>query len=337
VIRRTALLAKGGGRVDWCAARNLIAFDRMPSRQSADVYVISPDGSGERCVTCDVPGLPAGIRGQPAWDPTCQLLLIQVTGRHATGSFLEWPGWGIHADLWVLAVDRGKATRLLQTPRLGAALHPHFSADGKRVFWSVRESTGTTIRLGLPQLDRENQWDGWHLAIARFQTDPYRLTERVDLFKGSGGFYEAHALIGGRIYFSHTAGGRPFVEAGYSATDDGSGRTDLTKAPGQWNEHVSLSPGGKLIAFNSSRSHDWRHPPELFRTLRTELWARPAQGGEPVRLTSYNDEAERGIDVVTADYAWGPQGDQLAVYYVHKRRGAIQRQAIDILTLDQRY
>jgi hypothetical protein len=75
----------------------------------------------------------------------------------------------------------------------------------------------------------------------------------------------------------------------------------------------------------------------MFVNLRTELWAKPARGGTPVQLTSYNAKAEGGIDVVTADFAWGPQGDQIATYYVHKRGGRIVRQAIDILTLDQRY
>ena len=79
VSRRT--LTEHGGRVDWCAANNLIAFDRMTGTDTSEVYVIRPDGSGERCVTCNAPSMPKGIRGQPAWHPSGRFLVIQVQGK----------------------------------------------------------------------------------------------------------------------------------------------------------------------------------------------------------------------------------------------------------------
>ena len=63
-------LTDNGGRLDWCRATDTIAFRRVVGRGVSEVYTIDPDGSGERCLTCGTPGLPRGIRGQPAWHPS---------------------------------------------------------------------------------------------------------------------------------------------------------------------------------------------------------------------------------------------------------------------------
>ena len=91
VSRRT--LTAQGGRVDWCAVNNLIAFDRMTGSDSSEVFVIRPDGSAERCITCNIPGLPEGIRGQPAWHPSGEFLVIQVQGKFYKGSRFEFVSW----------------------------------------------------------------------------------------------------------------------------------------------------------------------------------------------------------------------------------------------------
>jgi hypothetical protein len=136
-------LTAHGGRVDWCALNNLIAFDRMTGADTSEVFVIRPDGSAERCITCNVPGLPEGIRGQPAWHPSGDFLVIQVQGKFYQGSRYEFVSWGIHNDLWLVAANGQWAQRLIETDYLGASLHPHFSDTGDRLFWSVRKSTGS--------------------------------------------------------------------------------------------------------------------------------------------------------------------------------------------------
>ena len=77
VVQRT-LLTDDGGRVSWCHADDLIAFDREYEDGSMDVYTVKPDGTDERCVTCGIEDLPTGIRGQPAWHPGCEYMLIAV-------------------------------------------------------------------------------------------------------------------------------------------------------------------------------------------------------------------------------------------------------------------
>ncbi len=339
VSRRT--LTEHGGRVDWCAANNLIAFDRMTGTDTSEVYVIRPDGSGERCVTCNAPNMPKGIRGQPAWHPGGRFLIIQVQGKFYKGSRFEFVAWGIHNDLWLVAADGSWSQRLLETEYLGASLHPHFSDSGDRLFWSVRKSTGRKIpqRLFHKTPGSENPWDGWHLAIANFRrsaSGKAKLSERVDLFRGQGGFFESHALKKDMIWYSHTKGGRPFVDDIFRAQWDGTRRVNITRSPGTWEEHGEPSPNGQLVTFNSSRSFDWKHPPDNAGSLRLELWAQHTSTGKIFRLTNFNKQAAGHERILTSDYAWSPSGKEIVVYYATFGRGSVT-QKIDILHLDRAY
>ena len=330
-----------GGRVDWCPSTNLIAFDRMTGEDTSEVYVIRPDGSGEHCVTCNTSGLPRGIRGQPAWDPSGKFLVIQVQGKFYCGSRFEFVSWGIHNDLWLIAADGSWAQLLVEADYLGASLHPHFSDTGDRIFWAVREPTGKKIRQRLfdKTPGRENPWDGWHLAIANFDRSAEgaaKLTNRIVLYRNEGGFFESHALKGDIIWFSHTQDGRPFVDDIYRARVDGTRRVNITNSPGTWDEHGEPSPKESLVTFNSSRGFDWNYPPDTAGTLRLELWARRTKTGAFLRLTNFNEQFAGRGRVLTSDYAWSPSGREIAVYYATFGRGSVS-QAIDILFLDQAY
>ena len=205
----------------------------------------------------------------------------------------------------------------------------------------MRKSTGKKIRQRLFQQTpgKENPWDGWHLAIADLNRDvsgKAKLTHRIDLYRGQGGFFESHALRSGVIWFSHTKGGRPLVDDIYRASWDGTQRINITKSLGTWEEHGELSPGGSLVTFNSSRSFDWKNPPDTAKTLRLELWARQASTGNIFRMTDFNKQLAGRGRVLTSDYAWGPFGREIAVYYATFGQGSIT-QKIDILSLDQAY
>jgi hypothetical protein len=186
-------------------------------------------------------------------------LVIQVQGKFYKGSRFEFVSWGIHNDLWLIAANGKWAQRLVETEYLGAALHPHFSDTGDRLFWTVRESTGKKIRQRL-----------------------------------------------------------------------------FHKTPGTWEEHGEPSPKGSLVTFNSSRSFDWKNPPDTARTLRLELWARRMSTGDIFRLTDFNKQLIDHERVLTSDYAWSPFGREIAVYYATFGRDSIT-QKIDILRLDRAY
>lgn len=340
VVSRRTLTAQGG-RLDWAASNNLIAFDRMTGADTSEVYVIRPDGSAERCLTCNIPELPKGIRGQPAWHPSGEFLVIQVQGKFYQGSRFEFVSWGIHNDLWLVAANGRWAQRLVEAEYLGASLHPHFSDTGDRLFWSVRESTGKKIRQRLfhKTPGKENPWDGWHLAVADFKigfSKKATLSNRINLYRGEGGFFESHALKENVIWFSHTKSGRPLVDDVYRARWDGTQRVNITKSPGTWEEHGEPSPNGWLMTFNSSRGFDWKNPPDTAKTLRLELWARRNSTRKIFRLTNFNNQQADNGRVLTSDYAWSPSGREIAVYYATFGRDGIT-QKIDILRLDRAY
>ncbi len=329
-------LTRDGGRVDWCHAEDLIAFDREHEDGSMDVYTVRPDGTGERCVTCGLEALPRGIRGQPAWHPSCDYLLLAVQGEHYGGTRFEHVSWGIHDDLWAVAVDGSWAERLLEVPYLGATLHPQFSDTGERVFWAARQSTGETVVTIEEVPGDENQWDGWYLSVADW-VPPVdggpALANRVDLYTDTGGFYESHGLIDDTLWYSHTEGGAWLVDEGFSARLDGEGRVNHTHSEGTWEEHVDPSPNGGLITFNSSRHVRWSHPPSTAATLELEIHAL-TEDGQVVQLTRYADEMPPMTRAVTSDYSWGPQGRFIASYHVELRLGRYE-QIIEVLELDR--
>jgi hypothetical protein len=58
--------------------------------------------------------------------------------------------------------------------------------------------------------------------------------------------------------------------------------------------------------------------------------------GNIFRLTDFNKQLADRERVLTSDYAWGPSGREIAVYYATFGRGSITQQ-IDILSLDRAY
>jgi hypothetical protein len=333
-------LTDDGGRVSWCHATDTIAFDREIDDAHMEVFAVQPDGSDERCITCDTPDIPQGWRGQPDWHPSGEYLLVVVPGSHFGGTRFEHPAWGIHCDLWVVAADGSWAIQLLETPYLGAVLHPHFSDDGDQVFWAARASTGETVSQLIEDTPgEESQWDGWFLSVADFvapgEDGGPSLQDRNDLYTDQGGFYESHALAGDTIWYSHTTDDQPFIDEGFSANVDGSGITEITSSPGSWEEHTEPSPGGRLISFNSSRATDWEHPPDVALTLSMEIWVQTAEG-ELVQLTRYNDEAPVATHAVTSDYAWGPNGRHIVSYRGEVGLGGLT-QYVEVLELDADY
>src|SRR5262245_14384842 len=47
-----------GGQVDWSPSENLIVYDAPGRGGYYELRIMAPDGSGDRCLTCDVPQLP---------------------------------------------------------------------------------------------------------------------------------------------------------------------------------------------------------------------------------------------------------------------------------------
>jgi hypothetical protein len=341
VVRERAIVFDAAGRLDWCHANNRIAFDRASRAGQSEIWTIDSFGQDERCLSCDIPGLPKGLRGNPSWHPSCQWLVIQVSNRHNKGGRYEQLAWGIHHDLWAIAADGTWAEPLVSVGSLGASLSPQISRDGARLAWSVRRATGRRIpqKTGQRTPGAENPWDGWHLAWAKLEggRGRPRLGAGATLFQGAagGGRYEADALVGDTLWFSRSGRAAPYVDDVYRVKLTGGAPENLTRSPGVWDERAKPSPGGDLVAFVSSAASDWRHPPDLVNSLRLELFVL-ARGGKLSRISSLNNvhASEPGARAVAGDHAWGPRGKEIALAYVVFTPDGALTQRIEVVELD---
>ncbi len=102
--REMKKLTENGGRLAWYAgpAHELIAYDAMVDERTAatEVFVIRPDGSGVRCITCEM-SFPkgGGFVGQPAWHPDGKHLVIQVENANSKHSRFNHMSRDVDADL----------------------------------------------------------------------------------------------------------------------------------------------------------------------------------------------------------------------------------------------
>jgi Tol biopolymer transport system component len=311
-------LVGSGGRVAWYhgSQHDLIAYDAVADdvRKDTELYLVRPDGSERRCLTCDVAAIRKGFVGQPAWHPNGEHLVIQVENRNSDRRFYNHVSWGIDNDLWVVRRDGRSARLLWRTPDQHAALHPHFSPDGRRIIFAERLPTGEKLRGALRRLgpDGENQWAGWriHVADVDLSREENVLSNHRTIQPNGAGFYETHGFApAGRITYSFTPGGRAYVEDSYQAALDGSGVRNLTRSPGTWEEHAQYSPDGRRLAFISSRMDPaLRFPESRARDLRTELFVQDGDG-EARQATDMNGRGQGRVAV--SDFDWDRDGRRI--------------------------
>lgn len=310
-------IAKSGGRLDWFhgADHDLIVFDAGTGRSKSEVFTMRPDGSKRRCITRGLKNLPEGYRGQPAWHPDGKHIVIQVENEHSKGSLYNHMAWGINADLWLIDKGGKRAERMWTSKEHHGALHAHFDPAGTRLVFSERIATGRVLtRLTIPLgAGGENQWTGWCVHVANVdlkKSGAAILSNHRQLFKDKPGFYETHGFSPrGDLVFSHTRGGRPYVDDIYTAPVKGGAWRPLVASPSTWDEHAQFSPSGNAIAFISSR-HDpnWKTPKSKADTLNTELYLKTKTGVE--QLTRFNEIREQRV--MLSDLSWSREGKRIA-------------------------
>lgn len=318
-------LVEGGGRVDWSESRNLIAFDRLDARGYFKIWVMRPDGSDQRCLTCNNPEL-AKHNGNPAWDPSGRFIAFEAQNdfRGLLPKITDYfanPGAGVNNDLWVMDFSNGKAWQLTHLPpRTGGVLHPHFSHNGNYLLWSERYSSGGG-KFGL-----------WRVKLARFVVNGGipSITDERSLTPGrQKQFYETHGFSKDdrTIYFSAN------LTPGQDVTDDDiyaynvatGDLRDLTNAPDEWDEHAQLSPSGRKIVWMTNRDLPKQRTPY---GVRSDYWIMNSDGSDPMRLTYFNtpgspEYIEGGI--TAADSSWGPDGRQLVATLIEDTRTEASR------------
>ncbi len=306
-------LTTAGGRLDWSATHNLIVYDGPDEAGTLQLHTMRPDGTAQRCLTCDHPAAPPRNKGNPAWHPGGEWIVFQALQENFRGNQLvSNPGGGKANDLWVMTRDGARFHQLTDVGLDGWTLHPHFSRDGKRLVWSERVGGGTLLT------------GEWALMVADFVSDAdgARL-ERVERYQPLGPvFYESHQWSeeDDAILFS------AFLETDsvqqswmdlYSLDLSSGDVSRLTESVEAWDEHGHRSPDGTHLAWVASYGCECNPRRTTDRTL--DLWIMNADGTQRAQLTHLSDPAFPeyvGADTRAGDNAWGPDGKQIALYVI---------------------
>jgi len=317
-------LTEHGGRLAWYTgpAHELIAYDAIVDERTAstEVFVMQPDGSGVRCVTCKM-SFPkgGGFVGQPAWHPDGKHLVIQVENTNSKHSRFNHMSFGIDADLWLISLDGERAERIWASAPRHGALHPHFSDDGRLIVFAERTPTRPIAHGPFhpwAALDGQNPWDGWSIHIATVDigaSEEKTLTNHRNITPNGSGFYETHSISAeGHIIYSFTKDGAPYVDDIFETDKEGLKIRHLIDSPATWDEHGAFSPNGRNLAFMSSRADPkWRASRSHVDTLTTELFVRSADG-QIHQLSAFNKEAHGAMRYLVSDFDWDRSGRRIA-------------------------
>lgn len=297
VVKSITTITENGARLDWSHTLDLIAFDRKGEDGYYDVWVMRPDGSDEKCLTCDHLDLPNRHMGNPEWHPSGVYIVFQAEKEeHPGGSNLAAPGIGFDSNLWLMTADGSKVWQLTDIPDRRAMLHPQFSADGTQLMWT----------------------NGLAIAIADFVVDPEpRLLNERKHNPGGWVLHEVHGFDPNDpstvIFSGPLEPGQPVWALDVYTYNLTTGELkNLTGSLDQWDEHAHFSPSGGKIAWMSSIDCDCT--PGTLGGLKTDLWIMDPDGSNKTRLTRFSDPESpdyTGRKVIVGDMAWNADGTKL--------------------------
>lgn len=317
--KNSVLVDNNGGRVDWSQINNLIAFSKFGNNNSfnAEIYTMNEDGSNQVCVTCGKLSIPHLSNDQPAWHPNGNYILFQSVDPNLFNASrlpetlkerLAQGGAGIDNNLWIVTKDGTKFYQLTHVKDGEAALHPHFSHDGRKLFWAARQVNGG-IRNGQ-----------WMLKIADFIDDeggPRLADEKTYQPLGKDWFYESHDFTPDdkTVIFSASPPG-PYDLDIYKMDLDTQKITNLTDSPGVWDEHAHITPDGKKIVWVSSQGYPFTPTENWGQSLKTDLWMMSSDGSNKQQITFFDKSGSseyNGKRVIIADNSWNPKGNKLVI------------------------
>lgn len=130
----------------WSPDGSLVAFTKEeidpndPQRIGYNIYIMRPDGSDVKCLTCDKPAL-ANIRwrGQPYWHPSGKYIVFTAESakypRKGEGTSGR-PGIGRNHNVWIMTSDGSNFWQMTDYPDNWGVIRPSFSPDGKILYWN---------------------------------------------------------------------------------------------------------------------------------------------------------------------------------------------------------
>lgn len=303
-----------GGRVDWHPAGQFVALDRLGESDAlSDVYVMRPNGTDARCLTCGAPGIPQANNGNPAWHPSGYLIAFQAQNpslpvlpveREPIANLATSPGWGMNHNLWIAMADGSRFWQLTNVAAGMAVLHPHFNRAGTRLVWSEK--------VGFDGIVSE-QWVMKTAAFGWTGTKPALSNVQPLAPLGLNLFYEAHGFSpdGRQLLFSAGQPAESSLDIYLLHLVTGELR-NLTNSPADYDEHAHFTADGSAIVWASSR--DITIPRDYFVPY-LDYWVMHPDGTERQRLTFFNQPGEPEYypnGIVCGDLTLGPDGWMMA-------------------------
>lgn len=313
--------------LDWSAKLNKILTARFGVDGYYDVIVMNPDGSGEKCLTCDKTEIPQKHIGGPCWHPSGDYIVMTVEKAEVVGAEMDKyaiPGKGLNNDLYVMNTDGSKFWRIYETEyRLSgndveAVIHPQFSHNGKMLLWAER------VGSSRPSLG----WGEWSLKLADFSvaSGAPQLSNIRTLQPGAQvDFYESHAfspddtkiMFSGNLEKGQKATGLDIYE--YTISNGVLKNLTKTTADDDWDEHAHWTPDGSKVVWMSSTGYDINYPnqQDWSQYLKSDLWVMNADGSNPTQLTFFNvpghADYKNGARVIVGDSSFSSDGKSLVM------------------------
>jgi len=334
-IRSIKTLVENGGRVSWSFDGSLIAFDRQESDGYNDVLTMNPDGSGQKCLTCNKPKL-AGHNGNAEWHPSGEYLVFQAQDIGLTlppvsqglQNYATSPGIGINNNLWVMTSNSDTFWQLTFTESGRGTLHPHFSNKGDKLAWSEVALSGEGTQV--------MKLADFSIVDGKPQLDNIRTLAPKNLY-----WYETHGFSpdDSKIIFCGYPNGCYFFDLEIYTldlkTDELIGLTD----DDEWDEHAHFFPDGRKIIWSSSagvsQTKASNNQELLQNPTQLELWTMNPDGSGKQRLTYVNDPSapeyvNSPIGAGLGDGSWSPDGKK----YVAKLRPGRGNEMVVLIEFD---
>jgi Tol biopolymer transport system component len=339
------IIKKDGYRVSWSKNLDIILFDKMQSDEFYDIYTMNPDGSNEICLTNNSNFL-KGHKGCGDWHPSGDYIVFTSQKDEYFGSNipvlknllskLAVPGEGINCDLWVMNKEGSKSwpltnlptkTRLLDKQPYTGVLHPHFSNDGSKLFWSERIAGG-------------EQWGEWVLRVADFKIkNDTPLIENIVTHQPGNipCFYESHGFSPDdkKIIFSGNLEENQHVNHLdiYTYDLESLELLKLTDSSSEWDEHAHFTMDGERIIWMSSEGYSMNTERDWWNYLETDYWMMNSDGSEKTRITFYNQVISENYRIICSDCSISPDGSKLATTMLIIKDNNVIDGGIGIITL----
>lgn len=306
---------KRGENPAYNPAGDSIVYQKLYLNGNWEIALSDTALNSTHCLTCDTSLLPAEIRqhkhkGNAEYSPDGNYILFTSENQHGFHLPTNVPGAGVNHDIFLMTRDGQQFWKLTNQPGGHGILHPAFSHDGKKIFWSEMYQ----VPSWTPPQGQE--YGLWQLRYADFDTTggtPH-LSNIVSFMPRDTGWYESHSVSpdGSKLCFtSHFTDSTAFYGDITILDTSDIGTTNvinLTNSPLIHDEHGHFSPDGNKISYMSG--------PYIggLTSFISDLYLMDNNGANPTRLTHFSQIGYPEYiqdTVVTADHYWSPDGTRI--------------------------